>query len=211
MSLLEILATAVTVACVLLAVKRSTWQYPVGIIGTILFFFVFWGAKLYASAALQVFFTFVQVYGWWYWTRGDRGKAPPITTFPRDILAAVIVGGVLLAFALSAILNQFVTPKVLFWDTAIFGLSMAAQFLLDRKKIENWIVWGAVNAISVIVYSNQGLKVAAILYAALFVNVFWGYYEWAKAKRAQKIVWDAEARKYPPAPQHEPQTGDLLP
>ncbi|UTU08022.1 PnuC-like ribosyl nicotinamide transporter [Caulobacter phage C1] len=210
MSLLEILATAVTVACVLLAVKRSTWQYPVGIVGTILFFFVFQGAKLYASAMLQVFFTLVQVYGWWYWTRGDRGKSPPITSWSPAFTGAIVVAGLVVGVVLSMILNAFTDAKVALWDSAIFGLSMAAQFLLDRKKLENWTVWGLVNIISVFVYWQQGLTVAAILYAGLFVNAFWGHYEWAKAKRAQKIVWDAEAQKYPAAPIHEPKPGDLL-
>ena len=76
MATLEILATAATVAYVLFAVKRSLWQYPVGLLATVLFFFVFLEARLYASTALQVLFAAVQLYGWWYWLRGDHGKRP---------------------------------------------------------------------------------------------------------------------------------------
>ena len=53
MSWLEILATAFTVASVLLTVHLKRSLYPVGIVATGLFFFVFWQAKLYASAGLH--------------------------------------------------------------------------------------------------------------------------------------------------------------
>lgn len=76
MSMLEIFATITTVASVLLAVHRSIWQFPIGLAATTAFFFVFFQSQLYASTALQVFFSFVQVYGWWYWLRGDRGMPP---------------------------------------------------------------------------------------------------------------------------------------
>ncbi len=69
---LELAATLVTLACVILGVKRSLWQFPVGIVGTALFFVVVLQAGIYANAALQVFFVFVQIYGWWYWLRGAR-------------------------------------------------------------------------------------------------------------------------------------------
>lgn len=211
MSLLEILATIVTVACVFLAVKRSTWQYPVGIVGTILFFFVFLNAKLYASAGLQVFFTAVQVYGWWFWLRGYHGKAPPITSWPHYITVSVVLASLGVGLLLAAILNGYTDAKVAGWDSLLFGLSMGAQFLLDRKKLETWIVWGLVNALSVYVYGTQGLTITAWLYAGLFLNAFWGYHEWAKAKRAQKIVWSGEVDKYPAVERPEPKAGDLLP
>ncbi|AXQ69367.1 PnuC-like nicotinamide mononucleotide transport [Caulobacter phage CcrBL9] len=210
MSLLEILATVVTVACVLLAVKRSTWQYPIGIVGTILFFFVFLGAKLYASAMLQVFFTGVQVYGWWYWIKGYKGKAPPITSWSAPVTGLVILAGLALGITLSDLLSAFTDAKVAKADSIIFGLSMAAQFLLDRKKLENWLVWAGVNAISIYVYGSQGLALTTVLYTFLFFNAFYGYYEWHKAKRAQRIVWEADAKKYPPAPVVETKPGDLI-
>ena len=77
---LEAFASVATVAYVFLAIKRSLWQYPIGLLATILFFFVFLDAKLYASTALQVLFAAVQIYGWWYWLRGkDGGRTRQLT------------------------------------------------------------------------------------------------------------------------------------
>ena len=57
------------------AVKRSLWQFPTGIVGTALASSSFWQGQLYSSAVLQLFFIVVQVYGWWYWMRGDKGTS----------------------------------------------------------------------------------------------------------------------------------------
>lgn len=184
MNPLEILAAILIVACVLLAVHRSLWQYPIGIAGTLLYVYIFAEARLYSSAALNVFFTLAQFYGWWFWTRGAKGGAPKITTWPWLMLAGVTVAGLAIAALLATLLTYFTDAALPLADSIIFGLSVAAQFLLDRKKIENWMLWGVVNALSVIVYAQQGLWPTAALYAGLFFNVFYGWHEWRKELRA---------------------------
>jgi nicotinamide mononucleotide transporter len=180
MSPLEIFATGSTVGCVLLAVKRSIWQFPVGMAATTAFFFVFLDARLYASAGLQVFFSIVQIYGWWFWLYGDAGGRPRITTWPLWLIGALLCGGLLAAAALSALLRVVSDAQTPFLDSAIFALSATAQFLLDRKKIETWYVWALVNVLSVAVYAQQGLWLTTALYGGLFLNCAWGYWEWRR-------------------------------
>jgi nicotinamide mononucleotide transporter len=130
--------------------------------------------------SLQVFFVFVQIYGWWYWLRGDAGKRPPITTWPARLVALLSALGFIFAILASAVLNALTDARMAFWDSAIFGLSVIAQFLLDRKKLENWIVWAGVDAISICVYASQGLWLTAALYTGLLLNAAWGYVEWRR-------------------------------
>lgn len=65
-------------------------------------------------------------------------------------------------------------------DSAIFALSALAQFLLDRKKLETWIVWALVNVLSVFVYASQELWLTTALYCGLLANCAWGWSEWRK-------------------------------
>lgn len=189
MSPLEIAATILTLASVLLAVKRRIVQYPVGIVGAVLFFFVFQQARLYSSAALQLVFIAVQVYGWWFWLRGDRGGRPRITgllpsPLPAAALAAVITLSVGAAAAsLGAISSRVTGAEMAAPDAAIFGASVLAQFLLGRKKLETWVVWALVDAVAIPVYAAQGLGITAVLYAGLLFNTGWGYFEWRKEMR----------------------------
>lgn len=181
MGLIEIAATVFTVLCVLLAVKRSLWQYPVGFVGVGLYFHVFWTANLFASAMLQIVFAAVMLYGWWYWLFGDKGSRPPITRLGSINTAAwaVLVFGASAFFGsmLGEIFPMMAMAKL---DAAIFGLSVLAQFYLDRKKIETWAVWAVVNVISIVVYAQQGLMVTTGLYAFLLANTALGYWAWKR-------------------------------
>ena len=66
-----------------------------------------------------------------------------------------------------------------------FFLLFLAQLLLSLKRIENWPVWVAINAISVFVYGSQQLWLYTALYAFFFVNAFWGWWEWRRGMRGQ--------------------------
>ena len=72
MGLIEAFAAALGVVNILLVIRRSLWNFPVGVTMVSLYFFVFWDAKLYSDALLQIFFLGIQLYGWWAWSRAER-------------------------------------------------------------------------------------------------------------------------------------------
>lgn len=182
---LELAATLVTLTCVILGVKRSLWQFPVGIVGTALFFGVVWQGKLYANAALQVFFVVVQIYGWWYWLRGDKGSRPRIRTANRAHVAISVVIAILVAWGGSWALTEWTEYDLSFSDAATLSVSVVAQYLLDRKYVETWPVWLIVNVASVWLYANAGMWIFTSLYVFFFFNAFWGWWEWRQAMRRE--------------------------
>jgi nicotinamide mononucleotide transporter len=178
MQLLEIAATLFTLICVILSVKRSLWQFPFGVIGTALFFFVVWGQQLYANAALQIFFLGVQFYGWWYWMRGDEGARPSIRSTNWKFVLALSLIALTLAGLGAWALEASTDASMPLPDAAVFGLSVVAQILLGRKRIETWPMWVVINVLSVWLYASQGLWLFTALYAFFFFNAFWGWWEW---------------------------------
>lgn len=180
---LELAATLVTLACVILGVKRNLWQFPVGIVGTALFFVVVLQAGIYANAALQVFFVFVQIYGWWYWLRGAHGGRPRIRTAkPFDVIVSVIIA-ILAAWGASWAMTEWTDFDLAFTDAVTLSVSIVAQYLLDRKYLETWPVWLIVNVASVYLYSSAGMWLFTGLYVFFFFNAFWGWWEWRKEMR----------------------------
>lgn len=188
MSLLEILANLFTIASVVLTVFLRKSLYPVGIIATVLFFFVFWNARLYASAGLQVYFTLIQLYGWWFWSKGDHGREPPVGDWPWRVVGQLGVAAALFTAVLSLVLYRFTDAKTPLGDTAILSLSVLAQFLLDRKQLKNWIVWIVVDAVSVYVYAGQALWLTTGVYALLLANAVYGWFVWRAARQRQAVV-----------------------
>lgn len=180
---LELAATLVTLACVILGVKRSLWQFPVGIVGTALFFVVVLQAGIYANAALQVFFIFVQIYGWWYWLRGAKGQRPRIRSAkPFDVILSVLIA-ITAAWAGAWAMTEWTDFDLALTDAVTLSVSVVAQYLLDRKYLETWPVWLIVNIASVYLYSSAGMWLFTALYVFFFFNAFWGWWEWRKEMR----------------------------
>jgi nicotinamide mononucleotide transporter len=190
--MLEVAANVLTLISVLLTVFVRVSLYPVGIAATALFFFVFWQAHLYASAGLQVYFTLIQLYGWWFWLRGDNGRAPAIGDWSWSFVALLALPAMLFTLAVSWALDRFTDAHSAFLDSAIFAASVLAQFLQDRKQMKSWAVWAVVDLLSVVVYLGQKLWLTSGLFALLLVNCAWGWAAWrqvqaveAGAKRAE--------------------------
>lgn len=180
---LEIAATALTLACVVLAVKRNLWQFPTGILGTGLGFFVFWKAGLVSSAILQPIFIAVQIYGWWFWLRGANNARPIIRSTPIAIVLAACAIAVTVAAAGAWALDTWAGATMALPDAVILTLSIVAQCLLSLKRVETWPIWIAINALSVFVYGSQQLWLYTALYFFFFFNAFWGWWEWRKEMR----------------------------
>jgi len=186
LSVLEGLAAALTLISVLLTSHLRKALYPVGLAATALYAIVFWQAHLYASAALQAYFVIIQLYGWWFWSRGDAGREPGIGTWGWPVIGALLVPAVILSVAVSLALAKLTDAAMPVGDTAILTLSVLAQFLLDRKQIRHWPVWAAADIIAVFVYGSQGLWVTAGLYALLLANVAYGWWRWRRALDRQR-------------------------
>lgn len=180
MTPLEIAANAVTTVSIVLAARNSVHTWWSGIVGAVLFGVLFWGAKLYADAALQLFFVGTSVWGWRHWLHGEAGQAPAITRAEPSRIAWSIAGAVLVAAGYGAALHRFTDAFAPFADSAVLTLSVAAQLLLMQRKLETWWFWLSVNTIAVPLFASRGLYLTAALYAAYWVNALLAARRWRR-------------------------------
>jgi nicotinamide mononucleotide transporter len=183
--------------------RRRVWAWPVGIIGNVLLFTVFFGVAfatpqhqtLYGQAGRQVFFVITSVYGWWRWSRlrGQRGADAPVITprwatmTERLLYLAFWVGGVALAQWLFAQIGAgWPAPRWYYWcDAWIFIGSMVATYAMARGWNDFWLAWIAVDLVGVplLVYSHfYPTAVLFVIYGGL---VLYGFFVWLKASRTE--------------------------
>ena len=55
---------------------------------------------------------------------------------------------------------------------------------MARRKLENWVLWIAVDAALIPLYLAKGLTMIAALYVLYFGLSVWGLIGWRKAERA---------------------------
>jgi Nicotinamide mononucleotide transporter len=88
------------------------------------------------------------------------------------------VGGWLL---LSWFLQRYTDTDVPHMDGFLTAGSLVGQFLLSRKKLENWLVWIAVDVLYVGLYLYKHLTLTAILYALFVLMAMAGWRSWQRA------------------------------
>ncbi|MGA9767609.1 MAG: nicotinamide riboside transporter PnuC [Blastocatellia bacterium] len=181
MSYYEIIGAAFGLLSVWLTVKENIWLWITGLISVCFYIVVFFQAKYYANMGLQVVFIALQIYGWHEWLRGgkDRGRLEiSRTDFKLGLWLAAIA---FIATAAMGYLLATRTDAVLsYWDSAASALSIIAQWMLAKKLIENWIVWIAVDAITIGLCLYNNLFATAALYVAFLVLAMMGLIEWRK-------------------------------
>jgi nicotinamide mononucleotide transporter len=179
---LEIAATASGLVSVWLNAKENVWGWVWGLVCVALYAYIFWEAKLFADAGLQVAFGASSVYGIWAWTRRGTEKAlhPVTRTSLREGISLA-----LFALAGSGGLGWFLatqTEDPRPWvDAALTAGSLVAQYQLARKQIENWFVWIAVDVVYVFLYLDRELYYTSFLYAAYIGLAIYGYRRWKRA------------------------------
>lgn len=177
---------ALGVAGVWLMTRRSLWAFPVGLVAVSVQGVLFFQARFYADAALQVFFFVALAWGWRHWVR-DRGDLPelPVTTqtWQGRALTLALIGAGTAAWAIA---SQRWTNAVMPWrDAAIAAFQVGGQVLQVRKKIENWPLFTVANLIAIPSYWSAELAYTAFLYAIYLALGIAGWFAWWRAWKGQ--------------------------
>lgn len=158
-------------------------NWPVGLVNVLIYGYVFFVSRLYADMTLQVFFFALGVHGWYQWARGGESqselKVTRIRTNEWFIVARVWLIGTAIYYP---VIRHF-NGAAPFVDSSLTVASILAQILLNRKKLENWMIWITVDIIYIPLYISRGLYSTAVLYALLLALAIGGLIGWMKTYR----------------------------
>lgn len=185
-SLTEALGFALALVMVGCSIRELHWSWPLAIASSVLYFFVFRDNMLYAEAGLQLVFAALGFWGWRQWLRRGADQQPMqvIQRLPFKGWCWCAAALALLWPALAWLLLRYTDSDVAWWDALPTALSLIGQALLGRKYLENWLVWVAVNLISVGLFAHKGLWLTCALYALFIVLSVVGWREWLARLRA---------------------------
>ena len=168
-------------------IKQNILTWPAGIIYIFISFVIFWRIQLYGDFILHIFFLVLNVYGWFYWSKGDNDHEPKVTSNPTksNLIIAAITGTGILVFgffleSLPQLIDGLVPASVPYWDATTSILSVTGMWLTTRKKIENWYYWLAVDVIASVIYIYKGIYFYSFLYGVYILMAIWGYLAWRK-------------------------------
>ncbi|MBF9223973.1 nicotinamide riboside transporter PnuC [Hymenobacter ruricola] len=180
---LEVAGVVTGVACVWLAARNSILNFPIGILNGGLYLVVFWQSRLYSDAGLQLAFVALLVYGWARWLHGGAGAeaAPlPITRTPGPVAGWLAAAGLLYAAGAGFLFAEHTNAALPYWDSSTTAISLAAQLLLSRRHLENWLLWIGVDVAYVGMYWHRELYLTSGLYVVFLGLAAYGYWQWRR-------------------------------
>ena len=179
----EIAGFVTTFVGIWLTTKRLLICWPVVLAADVFYLIVFYQARLFSDALLQIFFIVFTLYGWWHWWRGVRTDGDVrVEPLPLSDLVLALAAGIGGSFLLGKIALQLhaALPHL---DAALASFSLVGSWWQARKHIANWWLWIVVNLLYIGEYIYKGLWPTAVLYAALVVLAVLGLRDWQRAAR----------------------------
>lgn len=172
--------------CVWLVTRGSIWNWPIGLLNNLFFAFLFWRARLFADMGLQGVYLVLGIWGWWQWLHGGKDRSRLEVTHANRIEWISIA--LFLSFGTWGLRELLIAVNgaAPLWDSLTTTLCLAAQYLLCRKRFENWFLWIIADIIYVPLYIHRHLPLTAVLYAGFIILCVIGLFRWRKELQAAR-------------------------
>ena len=166
-----------------LTTKRLLICWPVVLTADIFYLIVFFHARLYSDALLQVFFVAFTLYGWWHWWRGlrDEGEVRVVSLSAWGWIAGLFAGAIGSLF-LGGLMVR-IGASLPHLDAALTSYSLVASWWQARKHIANWWLWIAIDGVYIGEYGFKHLWLTAVLSAGLVALAVLGLRDWRRAAK----------------------------
>ena len=185
---LDIVASVLGLACVVLAGRNSKYNFWVGYLYTAALFLLFWNKNLYASLLLQPVSLAINILGHYRWTHPREGeasskdeKALKVSRLSPAAAVICVVGTMTVAGLWGLTLDKlFPADPHPYLDCIVTALILLAQLLSSLKKWECWIVWLLVNITQIILHISVGNIFMPIVCGLYLINGIWSLWTWIK-------------------------------
>ncbi len=155
--------------------------WPASLIAILINGYLYFSTGLFADMTKEIIYLALTLYGWYEWLRGGKNHQPinisHVSWREVGILCVVFIVG---CAAVYALLSHFTPSKVPLWDASTTTLSLMAEWMVCRKYIENWILWGVVDAMYIGLYFHKGLPAHGIEMSAYVLIAVIGYWVWRR-------------------------------
>ncbi len=177
----EVIGTLLGLLYLYLEIKANKWLWPIGLLTSAMYIYVFFNAKFYADMALQFYYVFISIYGWILWQKGTtKTDEAPIIRLKKLLGIYLILATAGIYIFIAFVLKTYTDSPIPYWDAFTTALSIVATWMLAQKILEQWLVWVLVNAISLGLYIYKGLYPTVVLFFFYTVLAVVGYIQWKK-------------------------------
>jgi nicotinamide mononucleotide transporter len=190
---IEIFGAVTGILYVFLEIRQTIWLWPVGIMTSAVYIWVFFTGKLYADMSLQGYYLAISILGWYWWARGKKeegsghraqgsGQEEGLQVTRLKFRTGIFLTAFFIPlFAVMwFVLDRMTDSPVPVRDSFITSLSIIATWMLARKIYEHWFLWIVVNTTACFMFFTRGLYPTVVLYIVYGIMSVEGLRAWRK-------------------------------
>ncbi|MGE9311355.1 nicotinamide riboside transporter PnuC [Niabella sp. CJ426] len=182
----EYIAVLAGIASVWYSRKENILVYPTGLLNTIIYIWLSFKYHLLGEASVNFYYTLMNMYGWYLWTRKDKQQQAIIQvrfSSAKEWLGQLSFFAFFylsIFFALSYLKKAF-APGAIPWADALASASaFTGMWLMAKKKVESWYWWIITNICGMPLYFVKGLVFTSVYYFVLLILAIGGLTEWRR-------------------------------
>jgi nicotinamide mononucleotide transporter len=164
--------------------------YPTGLINTVIYIWLSFRMSLFGEASVNLYYTALNIYGWYAWTRVDTRQQPVLWVrfstrreWARE--SAFFASCYCIVFLALTFLKKGFAPLAIPWADAFASASAyTGMWLMTKKKVESWYWWIATNLASIPLYFVKHYVFTSVYYIVLLIIAIGGLMEWRKRAKA---------------------------
>ena len=163
------------------------WIY--GMFMSILYIIVFFHAKVYFWAAINVYYLIIQLYSIFNWKKIKSTDDTPsdLKRFPIKKIWILVFITAVLSIVLSIIAIKYLDSEIPIPEAISTAMSVVAMYLLSKKYIEHWLIWIVVDVFYMIYNVVLGLYPTMVLYIVYTVVAILGFFKWKQLYNELKV------------------------
>lgn len=186
-NLIEAIGFITGILYLLCEIRQYGLMWALQVLSGVMYAVIFSRSGLYAAAVLQVYYIVISVYGIFQWRKGKRELSQKKPSGKEDIFYRYPSAGVMLASLgvlivltglFATVLKQMTGDPMPLADAMATALSIIATYWLSKSYIQQWLMWVAVNVITVFLSFSQELYLTSVLYIIYTFAAIYGYFHW---------------------------------
>jgi nicotinamide mononucleotide transporter len=177
----------VTLISIWLLIRQRISGWLWSVLSSIIYIFIYWKARLYSDAELQLMYIGISIYGYISWKKEENNDQLVVKTIQGITFFMYLTLMLTLAFFWGFLHSRVTDASLPYTDALLASSCMIAQWMMARKYFQCWYLWILANIGYIVLYIVKELPATTILYVILFYFTIKGYRDWNRALQKQAI------------------------
>jgi len=188
---IEVLGAILGIIYVFFSIRQSILTWPVGLLTSLLYVWVFFVSKLYADMGLQMYYVLISIYGWYEWLHGNQTNhsvSIRISRLSLKLAGILFAVSFVIFIVIWFVLKNYTDSPLPVADALATALSIVATWMLARKILEHWLVWIFVDTFSIGLFWYKDLHPTIFLFIVYTIMAIVGFKEWKKTYETENVL-----------------------